>query len=116
MDVERARWMERIITRAFADPLDAAALSHRFAKHGEDKQLSLAVWLAVATQEADTLARRPRFREITMEVSDTLPGLMPALHTMANQELGVCPPGRAVAGVTPLADGSIARHDIEEQD
>ena len=39
MDVERERWLQRLISKAFADPRDAASLSKRFAAHGEAGRL-----------------------------------------------------------------------------
>lgn len=100
MDVERDRWMGRLVTNAFADPRDAAALSRRFSKHGDEGRLRLDLWIRVAETMANTLAAHPRFREITMEVSDAMPGLMQSLHMMANNEMGVVP-GHSIPGVTP---------------
>ena len=71
------------MTRAFAEPADAASLSHRFAKHGE-RRLELDVWLAVAKLETERLARNPKFKAIATEVSDTLPGMHEILHNCAH--------------------------------
>ena len=71
---ERARWLQEMISSAFADPSASASLSKRFARHG-DKGLDADVWSAVAQADADALAGHPHFRKISSEVSEDLPGL-----------------------------------------
>jgi len=82
MDVERDRWLQKLIRTTFADAADAAALSRRFARHGA-KQLDLSVWQSEA-QSSMYLAHRARFKEIAMEVSDQMPGLDVALRCIAD--------------------------------
>ena len=48
---ERAEWLASTIARAFADPIDAASLSHRFARFGEAQRLDAVVWKQVANFE-----------------------------------------------------------------
>ena len=67
---ERAEWLASTIARAFADPIDAASLSHPFARHGE-RRLDAGVWAAAAAREAERLARKPRFRQLSVEVTET---------------------------------------------
>merc|ERR1711907_143293 len=71
---ERTRWTQNLIHKAFSDPLDAAALSRRFSRHG-DNRLDLAVWSAISMIDVDALSRRPHFKKISMEVMDQLPGV-----------------------------------------
>lgn len=89
MDVERERWLQRLISKAFADPRDAASLSKRFAAHGEAGRLDRKLWIQVARSESDVLARRPRFKEIAIEVSNELPGLAEQLGGWAYNETGL---------------------------
>jgi len=69
------------IRSAFADPADAAALSRRFSRHG-DARLDLEHWERIAVAETVFLSRRPRFKQISEETSDELPGFMEQLQMM----------------------------------
>lgn len=71
--MERVEWVQRLIRQVFADPLDADALSHKFARHGEDR-LDMDVWCAHAKIDSDFFGRHPRWQEICAEVAAELPG------------------------------------------
>lgn len=89
MDVERERWLKRMISKAFADPHDVASLSRRFLAHGVERALDPKLWAKIARREADMLARRARFKEIAIEVSSAMPGLMEQLGGWAYNESGL---------------------------
>ncbi len=83
MAKERAEWTERLIRRAFADPRDAAALPHRYARHG-DERLGVDVWSKVAKKEGERLSHHPLFKGIVESVMDELPGLLEKMVQLGN--------------------------------
>ena len=95
MSTERVRWLQHLIKDAFADPIDVASLSRRIARHGS-QQLELDVWSDVAKRETARLSRSPRFKAISMEVSNSLPGLTEFLSGALGQ-MGLDPHGYACA-------------------
>jgi len=82
---ERQEWIQQTISAAFADAADAASLSQRFARHA-DGRLDAGHWRTVAAAEADHLARQPRFKQVSTEICDKLPGFMEHLSSMASLE------------------------------
>ena len=91
---ERSQWLQEQIHAAFSDPADAAALSRRFAKHG-DARLNVDVGCDVALLEADQLARRPEFKEHTMQLTDVLPGIAETLNKWVTEMPGISLCGKA---------------------
>ncbi len=83
---ERSRWTQERIRSAFADPADTAALSRRFARHG-DARLDLEYWTRVAKAEIAFLSRRPRFKAISEKVGDELPGFYEHLQLMSTSAM-----------------------------
>lgn len=83
-DDEREAWVQQRIRSTFADSTHRAnSLSERFTRHGDDC-LDFDIWLAVAKENAGHLSRHAKFKAISTEVSDALPGLMDALMGWTN--------------------------------
>lgn len=78
---ERRAWMQQLIESAFADPDDSASLSLRFTRHG-DERYGVDIWVRAAHNDANVLARQPRFKELSSEISDQVPGLHEHLQKM----------------------------------
>jgi hypothetical protein len=78
----RTEWLQRLVREAFADPVDAANLSKRFAEHG-DKRLDVDIWCAAAQADAEVLTTHPRFESAVDTVSEELPGLREAIHAQS---------------------------------